>query len=253
MTDIWPIPGGWPAGALEPALITFFGVVARLSGIVFFLPGIGERVVSPRVRLAFVFALSAIVTPFVMESAPSASSAPADIGLLLVAEVVSGLAIGLAIRILIVALQIAGSITAQHLSLSQMFGAGVGHDAESAFSTLFVMGALALAMASGLHFALVDVIVSTYSLAPFSSFPDSGALSEWVRARWRRRMANRLRAFRAVRYSGFHVQPRAGSREPRDAATHGGLCRRAGDHFCRPCDLCCIGRHHPDVLARRIR
>ena len=78
-----------------------------------------------RVRLGAALAITVLMLPLMSGFAPLAPSTPADLMLLLAAEATVGLVIGLAFRFLVFALQIAGMVAAQHLSIAQMFGAGV--------------------------------------------------------------------------------------------------------------------------------
>ncbi len=151
----------------------------RISAIAFLAPGIGERTVPARVRLAIAIAITLILAPMVLASAPPPPQLPSAVVTLYAAEAMSGLLIGFALRIMIFVLEIAGSIAAQHISLSQLFGANVGFDPSSPFSAILVTSALALAAASGVHFHMVNALAQSYEILPFGMFPGAAETGVW--------------------------------------------------------------------------
>ncbi|WP_425409262.1 flagellar biosynthetic protein FliR [Hyphococcus sp.] len=169
------------AGA--PAILLLGAIFSRISAVVFLAPGLGERAIPVRVRLAAAIAITIIIAPIVMTPDMRPPVQPAAILALYAAETVSGLVIGFGLRILIFILQIAGAITAQHLSLAQLFGPTVGFDSESPFAAILVMGGVALAAATGVHIHLVGAIADVYETLPFGYFPGADATGEWSTAR----------------------------------------------------------------------
>lgn len=169
------------AGA--PAILLIGAIFTRISAIAFFAPGIGERVVPTRVRLAVAVAITIVIAPMVLSPQMRPPAEPAAIAALYAAEAACGLVIGFALRIMIFILQIAGAITAQHLSLAQLFGPTVGFDSESPFAAILVMGGVALAAATGLHIHLVGAIADVYEALPFGLFPGAAETGEWSSTR----------------------------------------------------------------------
>jgi flagellar biosynthetic protein FliR len=159
------------------------GVFARIGAALFLVPGFGERAVPVRVRLAAALALAVLLMPMIaptVDHSPDTASALAKV---ILAEALVGLVIGLSFRLLVVALQLAGSLAAQNLSISQMFGAGVAPEPEPTIATLLGMGGIVLALVAGLHVHLVAALAGLYRVLPFGMFPDSGELAEWTTAR----------------------------------------------------------------------
>jgi len=152
------------------------GVFTRMSGIAFLAPAMGELTVSPRVRLAAAAALTMVVAPSLWTPAPADVDA-AVLAVFLAAEAAAGLLVGFALRLALFALQMLGSITAQALSLTQLFGPGLGHDQESPFSTILIAAGLAVACAGGLHLEVAATAVATYEVLPLGEFVafDNGA------------------------------------------------------------------------------
>ena len=159
------------------------GVFARVGAAVFLVPGLGERSIPMRVRLGCALAITLLLVPLISAFAPAAPKTPADLALLLVAEAASGLVIGLAFRFLVFAMQTAGMIAAQHLSVAQIFGAGVAPEPEPTIATLLAMGGIALALSAGLHVHLVASLAGLYDVLPFGRFPLGADLAEWTTAR----------------------------------------------------------------------
>lgn len=158
----------------RPQALVYLAVFARMSAIVFFMPGVGERVTPVRVKLAAVFAFAFIAAPLA-ERPPDGLSAP----FLILSEAANGLAIGFALRCAVFVLQIAGSIIAQTLSLSLAFGSDIGFEQDSSFATLLIMGGLAAASASGVHFQIAAALIDAYRLFPIGAFPGGEAMGEW--------------------------------------------------------------------------
>ena len=185
--------------ALAPTLeagapyITLLGALfVRISAIVYLAPGLGERSVPQRVRLAAAVGITLVVAPLVLSGAPPPPTSSAELIQLYMAEALSGLVIGFALRLLIFVLEIAGSMAAQHISLSQLFGANVGFDPSSPFAGILVMGALALAAASGIHIHLVNALAESYEVLPFGVFPGAEDAGLWSSARFGEAFAKAL-------------------------------------------------------------
>lgn len=177
-------------GALAPlfemaGLVMFvaLGVFVRVGAALFLVPGLGERAVPVRLRLAAAAALALILAPLIAPMVGPAPETPAGLVRVLLAEAVAGLVIGLAFRLLVTGLQIAGSIAAQNVSVSQMFGAGVAPEPEPTIATLLAMGGIVLALQAGLHVHLVAALAGLYGPLPFGELPGSGELAEWATAR----------------------------------------------------------------------
>ena len=165
------------------AVLVATGVFARVGAVAFLIPGLGERGLSMRVRLGGALALTALLSPMI---APLVDRAPETVPALffmIAAEALAGLIIGFAFRLLVFVLQIAGMVAAQHLSVAQMFGAGVAPEPEPTIATMLAMGGIALAMMAGLHIQVVAALATLYDVMPFGEFPDAGSVAEWATLR----------------------------------------------------------------------
>ncbi len=155
-----------------------FGVFVRIGAMMALVPAFGEQVVPGRIRLVLTFAFTAITAPALAPVMPPAPTAPGPLLALVMAEAVAGLALGIGLRLFIMALQIAGTMAAQATSLSQFFG-GAGVDPQPAMAQVLVMAGLALAVTAGLHVTLAELIILSYSVFPPARFPDAASLAEW--------------------------------------------------------------------------
>ncbi len=148
-------------------------VFLRVGSAIFLMPAFGEQVVPLRVRLILALAFTAIVAPAVAPGIPLQGYAfPAAV------EVTVGLALGLGMRLFILALQVAGAIIAQSTSLSQLFG-GATPEPQPAVGNLLTMAGLALAVLSGLHIRAASLLILSYRILPAGQMPVVGAMADW--------------------------------------------------------------------------
>lgn len=161
-------------------------VFLRVSALVSLLPAFGSQTVPMRVRLVIAMAFTAIAAPAV----PVFSGPPefADMIRFTLTEVTIGLALGMGIRLFVLALQTAGSIAGQATSLSQIFGAA-GMDPIPAMGQVLVFAGLALAVMAGLHVRAIEFVILSYDMLPAGQFPDGAALSDWGSTRVARAFA----------------------------------------------------------------
>lgn len=147
-------------------------VFLRIGAVMALLPGFAEQSVPIRIRLVLTLAFCAVVFPAVVDKLPDSLDLP-----LLAAEVAVGLTLGIGLRLLILALQFAGSIAAQSASLAQLFSSA-GAEPQPAIATLFTVSALALAMHAGLHVQAVKLFLLSYDILPAEALSGKAA-AEW--------------------------------------------------------------------------
>ncbi len=162
------------AGVTQTWLLSAVLVFLRVGAALSLMPAFGEQVVPQRVRLVLALALTAIVGPAV------AADLGAVDGWLLpgAVEVLVGLAIGIGLRLFIIALQISGAIVAQVTSLSQLFG-GATPEPQPAIGNLLTMASVALAVMSGLHVKAAALLILSYKVLPAGHFPTTADMADW--------------------------------------------------------------------------
>lgn len=165
------------AETAEALFATGFAVFLRVGAALALMPAFGEHSVPMRVRLALALAFTAVCAPVVAAHLPEFDGA-ALIGRILASEVIVGLALGAMLRLFILALQIAGSMAAQSVSLSQMFGTQ-GADPQPAIGHILTVGGLALAVMSGLHVKFTALLIYSYELFPPGVLPNPADFLEW--------------------------------------------------------------------------
>lgn len=152
------------------------GTFARIGAVFALVPVFGERVIPARLRLAGALAMTAVVAPAV--PAMPAPDDPVALVAFLGAETLVGVILGMALRLMVMALQIAGTIAAQATSLAQAFG-GAGVDPQPAIAQLLVMGGLALAVLTGFPERLAQFLVLSYALFPAGDWPNPADVAAW--------------------------------------------------------------------------
>lgn len=142
----------------------------RLAGLVSLVPVFGERAIPARVKLGIAIALMMLILPLVEISVPVTPT-------ILIVEALTGIFLGLLLRLTIVALQTAGTIAAQSTSLSQLFGGGAS-EPMPALGHFLIVSALALLALSGFQLYLVEMIVMSYDIFPIGVMLTAEIFSE---------------------------------------------------------------------------
>lgn len=143
----------------------------RIGAVLALLPAFGERAVPVRIRLGLALALTLAVAPAIGQPVAPTPGA-------ILAEAVTGLALGAGFRLLVIALQTAGAIAAQATSLAQIF-ASAGADPQSAMANLFTLAGLALICATGLHVRVVEVLILSHEVLPQGHWPAAAEMTAW--------------------------------------------------------------------------
>ncbi|MEM6914076.1 MAG: flagellar biosynthetic protein FliR [Pseudomonadota bacterium] len=167
------------AGLSRDLLWISFVVFLRVGAMMSLMPGFGEQSVPQRIRLVLAFGFTLIIIPaLITEVPPQTNLQPLDVLRIVLVEVLAGLALGIAVRLFVLALQTSAAIAAQSTSLSQVFG-GVGVDPQPAIGSILLVSGLAIAVMSGLHLQAVKLILLSYQIMPSGAFPVASDLSAW--------------------------------------------------------------------------
>lgn len=181
MTDLWQALAQL-AGQGQDWWLAMACVFARVGPVFALAPALGERAIPARLRLAAALCMTLVVAPAVIDRLALPPPTPIGVALFLLAETLIGVTLALSLRLMIMALQIAGTKAAQATSLAQFFG-GVGVDPQPAMSQVLVMAGLAALVLMGLPEKLALLIVLSYDLFPAGAFPSPALLAEWGVAR----------------------------------------------------------------------
>jgi flagellar biosynthetic protein FliR len=149
-------------------------VFLRVGAAMALMPAFGDQVVPQRVRLVLALAFTAVVLPAVAEKMRDFPALP----LAALQEVLAGLALGIGLRLFVLALQTAAAIVAQTTSLSQLF-AGSTPEPQPAIGNLLTIASLALAVQAGLHVRAASLLVMSYDIWPAGRFPAAADMAQW--------------------------------------------------------------------------
>lgn len=152
---------------LTPVLLVY----ARIQACLLAMPGIGERLLPIRVRVATAMAL----TPLYAGAArPMPPPAPLQLAALMAAEIVSGLVLGLMVRVVAMALDVASTALAQSASMSALLGMS-DEMPPHPIGNLMHLAGLAVLMAMGLPVMICQVLTDSFALKPPGLWPEIGA------------------------------------------------------------------------------
>lgn len=157
-------------------LATGVAVFLRIGACFLVLPGLGEQMIPARIRLGAALAFTVFITPIMQPELAVTRVLPPVTAFF--SEAMAGLIIGMALRFLVHALQVAGTIAAQSTSLSQIMG-GATPDPLPAMGAILMLGGLTLAVLSGLHVHLVETFLHSYAVLPFGDLPGPRDLAGW--------------------------------------------------------------------------
>lgn len=156
-------------------LMEAFVVFLRVGGVMALMPAFGETLIPARIRLVLAFAFTLVVRAGLDPAQATALDprSPAILG-----EALIGLIIGMMLRLFVLALQTAGTIIAQSISLSQMFG-GTDGQPQPAVGNLLMLAGLAVSVHLGLHVKLASLLIESYDAIPPGRLPDAGLVRAW--------------------------------------------------------------------------
>lgn len=163
----------------EAGIAGFILVFCRAAGVLGLLPGFGEQMIPARVRLGLAVALALATWPLI--STLELPQRPFLVLVLIEAGV--GLLLGLAVRLMVVALQLAGAIAAQSTALAQIFGATVGPEPMPAIGNILMLAGVTLAVVSGLHVKAVLLLARSFEVLPVGVPLPARDMAAWAVAR----------------------------------------------------------------------
>jgi len=152
-----------------------FVVFLRVGALVSLVPAFGEQSVPMRIKLGIAVAFTVVILPATPD-VPMVEDSKSVVSFIL-SETLTGLFLGLMLRLFVLALQVAGSIAAQSTSLSQLFG-GAGTDPLPAMGHVLVIGGLALASIMGLHVQIAEFLINSYQLVPMGNVIPANLLTQ---------------------------------------------------------------------------
>ena len=160
---------------LIPEMATAFMLTfARVGTLVMLMPGIGEQMIPVRVRLGAALLLTLVLFPLTRTLLPAGGTPDAIIAVL-IGEIAVGLVLGLAVRMVVGALQTAGNIVAQQLGLAfaMTVDPAMGGQQAAIGNFLTLLG-ITLIFAADLHHLAIMAIRDSYAFLPPAGVPEVG-------------------------------------------------------------------------------
>lgn len=160
-------------------LFAFMMLFCRLGSAVMLFPAIGDSYVSPRIRLLFALMFALVLTPMFMDRMPPMPQTAPGLTFMILAEVTTGLAIGLMVRIILSAMHVAGTIISFQSSLSIASQFDMNSGGQSAVvSNFLTLMSIVIFLQLDLHHILFNGLVTSYNIFPVGSYPDMGDMTE---------------------------------------------------------------------------
>ena len=153
---------------LTPMLLIY----GRIQACLLAMPGTGERILPIRVRVGLAMALTPL---FGALAQPAVPPAPVQLAMLIAAEIVTGLVLGLMVRLVAMALDTASTALAQSASLSAILGVSEDMPPHPIGAVMHMAG-LALVMAMGLPILICQLLADSFALKPPGVRPDISAI-----------------------------------------------------------------------------
>ena len=150
---------------LPETAFVFLLVFSRLGAMIMMMPAIGENGIPARVRLIMALLLTVLVMPLVSSSYGKLPDTVVGTATLIVFEIAVGIFIGMAAKLIMSALHVAGNIIALQMSLSyaQNVDPTQGHQGVLIANFLNLL-AIALIFASNMDHMLIAAMRDSYDL-----------------------------------------------------------------------------------------
>jgi flagellar biosynthetic protein FliR len=163
---------------LPQVAFVFMLIFARVGAILMLMPALGERSIPVRVRLGFALALSLTLYPMLSARYGVVPANLAAAAALFGGELIIGFAIGFAMRLILAALQVAGSAIAMQLSLSFAESVDPAQEQHSVLIANFLtVTAITLIFVTDLDHVALAGVVDSYTLFEPGVLPPAGDFS----------------------------------------------------------------------------
>lgn len=164
---------------LPQTAFAFILLFARTGSMSIALPGFGDRMVPPRIRLVLALALSLILYPIVNKVFPNLPTTLFGMMSAIVSEVLIGIAIGFSVRMIISAVQFAGTVIAFQTGLAFAQNVDPANGMQSTlFGSFLSVLSVTLIFATDMHHLLLMAIHDSYILFKPGSFLPTGDFAQ---------------------------------------------------------------------------
>jgi flagellar biosynthetic protein FliR len=149
-----------------PQQVYLIGLVfLRVGAVVMLIPGIGDGVVPPRIRLGLALLLAICLAPAVQPALGALPPSAGDLGGAAIKELLIGLMLGALLRMMLSVLAVAGEVISLQttLAFAQTSNPSQAQPGAAIASFLTLLGTT-LIFASNLHHLFIGAIVRSYTL-----------------------------------------------------------------------------------------
>ncbi len=156
-----------------------FLLFCRIAGVFMVIPGFSSARVSVRIRLLAAVALTLALFPLVSDEVLGrmASDDAGNLARAVFSEVVIGVAIGLIVRIYLLALEFIMATVAMSVGYGGMLGPSIeGPDPQAALTALVSFTALMILFAVDFHHVVLRAALNSYDAFPVGNLPDTQVL-----------------------------------------------------------------------------
>jgi len=165
-----------------PALAAAFMLVfARIGTMLMLLPGLGERMLSARIRLTTALVLAAVMLPLHRDAYQLDLRQIGPVLLMLAEELLIGAVLGLTARLTIAALEVTGSVVAQQLGLGFVTSVDPTQGQQGLLigNFLTLLG-VALLFATNMHHLVIAALDDSYTLFHPGEVPLTGDMAALI-------------------------------------------------------------------------
>ena len=143
----------------------FLLIFSRIGVAMSLLPGFSTNYVNIRVRLLFALAISFVLAPVLASRLPGLPETPMGLGLLVLGEIVVGAFLGSVARIILTALQVAGTIISLVSSLANaLIQDPIVNQQTSTISGFLSTLGVTLIFVTNMHHMMLRAVFDSYTL-----------------------------------------------------------------------------------------
>jgi flagellar biosynthetic protein FliR len=153
--------------ALPGWAFAFVLVMARIGAAMTLLPGLGESEPPAMLRVGLSLGVTALLLPDIAPSVPPVPDAGMQAGLMIAAEIITGLWLGWLARLLVLALPVAGQFISYMLGVANVLQPDPELGAQATpIARLFAIAAPLAILVSGLYALPLAALAGSYRLIP---------------------------------------------------------------------------------------
>jgi len=162
--------------AIGPDVIQWtFLFFCRIGACIMVMPGFSTQRIPTRIRLFIAIAITLVLTPVLLSLVEGKTPETSGAGLMLVivAEILKGVTIGLMGQMFMLSLQFAASAMAMFIGMGTMPGTPIeGSEPVPALVSLLTMTATVLIFLTDLHHEVIRGLLASYSVSGVGEMPE---------------------------------------------------------------------------------